>query len=123
VTIYVVRNDAQVRRLKADGKENVYACYYYSPRAGASFAIMPKVKTSTSEQDMPVIARSAPAERCCRLGARTDDRPTDKGVRILLVLQRIKDKRYEDAASALIPIAFNPHGRYEREATQASLDQ
>lgn len=46
VTIYVVRDDSEVRRLMGSRGSNVYA--FYSPKAGGSFAIVPRVKTSNS---------------------------------------------------------------------------
>ncbi|MBN8817280.1 MAG: DUF1570 domain-containing protein [Sphingomonas sp.] len=36
--------------------------------------------------------------------------PFDLGLRYTLVMQQIRDKRYEDAAFNLAPIAYNPHG-------------
>ena len=48
VTIYVVRDDNEVRRLNGDGDRNVYA--FYMPRAGGSIAIVPRVEASSARQ-------------------------------------------------------------------------
>ncbi|MBO9575847.1 MAG: hypothetical protein J7494_08940 [Sphingobium sp.] len=55
VTIYVVRDDREVRRLSGDGDQNVYA--FYTPRAGGSIAIVPRVEAGNGKQlDFSMIA-------------------------------------------------------------------
>ena len=50
VTVYVVRNEAQVRKLFGEG--NRFVAGFYIPRAGGTLAIVPKVESGESEFDM-----------------------------------------------------------------------
>jgi tetratricopeptide (TPR) repeat protein len=50
VTIYVVRNEKEVRKLF--GGDNKYVAGFYIPRAGGSLAIIPKVDGGDSEWDL-----------------------------------------------------------------------
>ena len=50
VTIYVVRNDKEVRKLF--GGDSKYVAGFYIPRAGGSLAIIPKVDSGDSEWDL-----------------------------------------------------------------------
>jgi tetratricopeptide (TPR) repeat protein len=55
---------------------------------------------------------AVPGENAVKALARASElAPFDLGLRYTLVVQQIRDKRYEDAAFNLAPIAFNPHGR------------
>ncbi|MCW2351419.1 MULTISPECIES: hypothetical protein [unclassified Sphingobium] len=54
VTVYVVRSDKDVRRLQGGDSKYTYA--FYVPRAGDAFAIVPRVKTSNTTLDMPMLA-------------------------------------------------------------------
>ena len=36
--------------------------------------------------------------------------PFDMGLRFMLVMQQIRDKRYDAAANTVTPLAYNPHG-------------
>ena len=54
VTIYVVKDERAVRKLQRDGSRFTYA--FYRARAGSSYAIVPRVSTSTGQLDMPMIA-------------------------------------------------------------------
>jgi len=54
VTIYVVRNDREVRKLLGGGSRDTYA--FYRANAGDSFAIVPRVETRYGPLDMPMIA-------------------------------------------------------------------
>ncbi|MCW2380775.1 MULTISPECIES: hypothetical protein [unclassified Sphingobium] len=49
-----MRSDKDVRRLQGGKSQSTYA--FYVPRAGDAFAIVPRVKTSNSLLDMPMIA-------------------------------------------------------------------
>jgi hypothetical protein len=44
------------------------------------------------------------------LVAALQDAPQDKGLRMMVGFQMLKDGRAEDARNALRPVAFDPHG-------------
>jgi tetratricopeptide (TPR) repeat protein len=54
VTIYILRNDTQVRKLAGDGQKFLYA--FYVPRAGQSLAIVPHVGAAKGELPFSMIA-------------------------------------------------------------------
>ncbi|BAK65013.1 hypothetical protein SLG_03380 [Sphingobium sp. SYK-6] len=54
VTIFVVKNEREVRKLARDNSGFVYA--FYKPRAGASIAVTPRVNTGTGRLDFSMIA-------------------------------------------------------------------
>lgn len=54
VTVYIVSSDSQVRRLAGDGQNFLYA--FYVPRAGASIAIVPKVRAAKGDPSFSMIA-------------------------------------------------------------------
>lgn len=54
VTIYVVKNDREVRKLAGDGSKFIYA--FYHPRAGGSFAIVPAVDAGQGTLSFSMIA-------------------------------------------------------------------
>jgi tetratricopeptide (TPR) repeat protein len=54
VTVYVVRNEAEVRRLYG-GKDRLLSAFYL-PRPGGSLAIVPRVTTGTTQLDFSMIA-------------------------------------------------------------------
>ncbi len=49
--------------------------------------------------------------------------PFDMGLRMMLVMQQIRDKRYEHAKVNLAPIAYNPHGGGGANMAQKLLDR
>ena len=54
VTVYVVSNESEVRRLFGDKQRNIAA--FYIPRAGGSLAITPRVTGGGSDLDFSMIA-------------------------------------------------------------------
>lgn len=54
VTVFVVRNSTEVRRLYGDRTADVGA--FYVPRAGSSVAIVPNIRTGTMDLDQSMIA-------------------------------------------------------------------
>lgn len=54
VTIYILKNDSQVRKLAGDGSKFLYA--FYIPRAGQSLAIVPHVNATRGELPFSMIA-------------------------------------------------------------------
>ncbi|MGC4028023.1 MAG: DUF1570 domain-containing protein [Steroidobacteraceae bacterium] len=54
VTVYVVKNPVEVRKLYGDRKADIGA--FYVPRAGGSLAIVPGIKTGTTDLDFSMIA-------------------------------------------------------------------
>lgn len=54
VTVYVVKNDKEVRALAGDKSNTIYA--FYKRRAGGSFAIVPAIKAGIGETDFSMIA-------------------------------------------------------------------
>jgi tetratricopeptide (TPR) repeat protein len=53
VTVYILRNDTQVRKLAGDGQKFLYA--FYVPRAGQSLAIVPHVGAARGELPFSMI--------------------------------------------------------------------
>lgn len=53
VTVYVVKNDKQVRKLKGEGSKFVSG--FYLPRAGGSLAIVPRVQASSGVAEWSMI--------------------------------------------------------------------
>jgi len=54
VTIFVVKNDREVRRLYGEGSR--YISGFYIPRAGGSIAVVPRIKLKRGEIDMSMLA-------------------------------------------------------------------
>lgn len=54
VTIYILKNESQVRKLAGDGQKFLYA--FYIPRAGQSLAIVPRVGAARGELPFSMIA-------------------------------------------------------------------
>ncbi|MCB5426092.1 hypothetical protein H0274_12555 [Altererythrobacter sp. CC-YST694] len=53
LTIFVVKNDREVRRLMGEGPRRIAG--FYRPRAGASIAVVPRVKTGGDHTAFPMI--------------------------------------------------------------------
>ena len=53
LTVFVVKNEREVRRLLGDGSR--YVSGYYVPRASGSIAVVPRVKTGRGDTDFAMI--------------------------------------------------------------------